>query len=231
MTRTERILCSIASGALACLLGSVVWLLSVHPIQTAVLPAEAPLLIDPGHGGEDGGAQAADGTLEKNINLAIGLDLRDMLRVCGVPAAMTRQEDISIGDPSDTTRSRKNRDMHRRLELYQTASAVISIHQNHFAQSQYHGAQMFYSGNHPDSRRLAEQLRSSVVSGLQPENKRELKQATDGIFLLYHAQCPAVLVECGFLSNPAEREQLKEPAYQQKMAWCIMIGYWNYRME
>ena len=78
---------------------------------------------------------------------------------------------------------------------------------------------------------MAEQLRSSVVSGLQPENKRELKQATDGIFLLYHAQCPAVLVECGFLSNPAEREQLKEPAYQQKMAWCIMIGYWNYRME
>ncbi len=229
MTRTQRLIGWLGGVALLCLCGGTAWLLAARP--AAVASTAPPLLIDPGHGGEDGGAQAADGTLEKNINLAIALNLRDMLRVCGVTVSMTRQEDVSIGNSDSTIRSRKSRDMHRRLELYQTASAVISIHQNHFSASRYHGAQMFYSGNHPDSRRLAEQLRCSVVSGLQPENVRELKRATDGIFLLYHAQCPAVLVECGFLSNPEEREQLKTPEYQQKMAWCIMTGYWNYRTE
>lgn len=232
MTRTQRAIGCIGGVALICLLAATVWLLPAHPASTAASPAQSLLLIDPGHGGEDGGAQAADGTLEKSINLAIGLNLRDMLRVCGISVEMTRQEDVSIGSSTDTAiRSRKSRDMHRRLELYQTASTVISIHQNHFSAAQYHGAQMFYSGNHPDSRRLAECLRSSVVSGLQPDNKRELKQATDGIFLLYHAQCPAVLVECGFLSNPEERERLKQADYQQKMAWCIMTGYWKYQTE
>lgn len=228
MTRTQQLIGWLGGAALLCLIGSAALLLSARP--AAVAPSLQPLLIDPGHGGEDGGAQSADGTLEKNINLSIALDLQDMLRVCGIPVTMTRREDVSLGESDGTVRSRKSRDMHRRLELYQTASAVISIHQNHFSASQYYGAQMFYSGNHPDSRRLAEQLRRSVVDGLQPENTRELKQATDGIFLLYHARCPAVLVECGFLSNPVEREQLKTPEYQQKMAWCIMTGYWNYRM-
>lgn len=232
MTRTQRMICCIGGAAICCLLAASLWLLSAFSVLTAASSAPRLLLIDPGHGGEDGGAQAADGTLEKNINLAVGLNLRDMLRVWGIPVEMTRQEDVSIGSPTDSTvRSRKSRDMHRRLELYQTASAVISIHQNHFSAAQYHGAQMFYSANHPDSRRLAECLRFSVVSGLQPDNTRELKQATDGIYLLYHAQCPAVLVECGFLSNPEERDQLKKAEYQQQMAWCIMTGYLRYRTE
>ena len=231
MTRIQRIVLWIGGGALLWLLITVMWLLSVRPAPAAGSALRDLLLIDPGHGGEDGGARAADGTLEKNINLAIGLDLRDMLQICGIPVAMTREEDVSIGDPGDTTRSRKSSDMHRRLELYQTASTVLSIHQNHFSAARYHGAQMFYSGNHPDSRRLAEEIRRSVVTCLQPENTRELKLATDGIFLMYHAQCPAVLVEGGFLSNDAERERLKETEYQQKIAWCILAGYLRYRTE
>ena len=117
--------------------------------------------------------------------------------------------------------------MRKRLHLYNQASLVISIHQNHFSEPKYSGTQVFYSANHPDSTVLAENIRQSVVDWVQPQNKRELKRATDGVYLLYHTTTPAILVECGFLSNPEEREKLKMPAYQQQMAFAIAAGYWN----
>ncbi len=191
--------------------------------------APAAVLIDPGHGGEDGGAAAADGTLEKNLNLAISLKLRDMLALWGFPVAMTRETDISIYDAGATTaRQMKVSDMKNRLALYEQAATVISIHENHFSVPKYAGAQVFYSGNHPDSVRLAEAIRTQILTGIQPDNRRELKKATDGIFLLYHTKTPAVLVECGFLSNPAESASLKEPAYQQKMAFAVCLGFLDY---
>ena len=199
-----------------------------HTVTQTELAANT-LLIDPGHGGEDGGTMAQDGTLEKNINLAIALELRDMLQVCGVPVSMTRQADVSIHDPDcDTVRRKKVSDMYNRLALYEQAKTVIAIHQNHYGVAKYHGAQVFYSANRPEGQLLAESVQKSLVTRLQPDNSREIKKATDGIFLLYHTKCPAILVECGFLSNPTEREQLKTSAYRQQLAFAVMAGYFEY---
>lgn len=211
---------------LAGLLCGMLTLFSASRAHPAAAERERFLLIDPGHGGRDGGAVGADGGLEKNLNLSVALQLRDMLRVLGIPVRMTRETDCSIGDAESA--GWKKSDMLARLELYRQAETVISIHQNHFSQSQYQGAQMFYSTHEPDSRRLAECLRASVVGWLQPENKRELKPATDGIFLLRHAPCPTVLVECGFLSNPQEYALLQAKDYQQKLAFSVCAGYLRY---
>ena len=190
------------------------------------------VLIDPGHGGFDGGTVAEDGTLEKHLNLAVSLYLRDLLHVCGVAVEMTRQTDVGLEtDFSATVRNKKASDMRRRLAMYEEASLVISVHQNHFSQSKYSGTQVFYSANHPDSAVLAEDIRSAVVEWIQPQNTRELKKATDSIFLLTHTTTPAVLVECGFLSNEEERNKLKTPAYQQQVAFAIMAGYWKYQTQ
>lgn len=188
------------------------------------------ILIDPGHGGFDGGAVAEDGTTEKHLNLAISLCLRDMLYVCGVAVEITRNTDVGLeADSAASVRDKKVSDMRRRLEMYNAASMVISIHQNHFSVPKYSGTQLFYSTNHPNSVTLAQCIQESVVGWIQPQNTRELKPTTDGIYLLYHATCPTVLVECGFLSNPEERDKLKTPAYQQQMAFAIMAGYWNFQ--
>ena len=189
-----------------------------------------PVLIDPGHGGFDGGTVAEDGTLEKHLNLAVSLYLRDLLYVCGVPVEMTRQTDVGLeADATATIRDKKTSDMRRRLTMYEVASLVISVHQNHFSQSKYSGTQVFYSANHPDSAVLAENIRSAVVEWIQPQNTRELKRATDSIFLLSHTTTPTVLVECGFLSNYDERSKLKMPAYQQQLAFAVAAGYWKYQ--
>lgn len=200
--------------------------------STTVSPCAGAVLIDPGHGGFDGGAVAADGTAEKHLNLAIALCLRDLLHVCGVPVEMTRQTDAGLEeDSSKPIREKKSTDMRRRLAMYNEASLVISVHQNHFSVPKYSGAQVFYSPNHPDSALLAQAVRKAVVGWVQPQNTREVKQATDGIFLLYHTTTPAVLVECGFLSHPEECEKLKTPAYQQQMAFAIAAGFWNYQTQ
>ena len=198
--------------------------------DTDALPHGGSVLIDPGHGGFDGGAVADDGTTEKHLNLAISLYLRDLLYVCGVPVTMTRQTDVGLeNDSSISIREKKSSDMRRRLAMYDEAALVISVHQNHFSAPKYSGTQLFYSVNHPDSVLLAQSVRDSVVGWIQPQNTRELKKATDGIFLLHHTTAPTVLVECGFLSNPEEREKLKTPAYQQQLAFAVMAGYWNYQ--
>ena len=190
------------------------------------------VLIDPGHGGFDGGAVADDGTLEKHINLVIALYLRDMLYICGVPVTMTRSTDNGLeADSSASIRDRKVSDMRHRLSMYDGAALVLSIHQNQFSQSQYSGAQVFYSANHSDSLLLAQSIRTSIVNGVQPDNTRETKKATDGIYLLYHTRVPAVLIECGFLSNPEERDTLKSPVYQQRFAFAVAAGYWYFQSQ
>ena len=199
-----------------------------RPVSTSV--QEGTVLIDPGHGGFDGGAVAQDGTTEKHLNLSIALCLRDLLYVCGVPVAMTRDTDVGLeADTSASVREKKVSDMRNRLALYEQASLVISLHQNQFSVPKYSGTQVFYSPNHSESGVLAQAVRESVVRSIQPQNTRELKMATDGIYLLYHTQTPAILVECGFLSNPEERDKLKTPAYQQQMAFAVAGGYWCYQ--
>lgn len=197
-----------------------------------VAPTYESVLIDPGHGGFDGGASAADGTYEKDINLFISLCLRDMLTVCGVSVQMTRETDVSTSTQSEgTIRNRKVNDLQNRLQMYEDAALAISIHQNHFSSSKYRGTQIFYSTNHPQSVTIADAMQQSVVRWLQTDNTRQIKPVTDGIYLLSNTSTPAVLVECGFLSNAEETELLKKDDYRQQLAWTLLLGYFDYQCE
>lgn len=205
---------------------TVAILLSAFSDLTASSTVTAYILIDPGHGGEDGGTVAIDGTTEKHINLAISSRLYDLFILFGFDTAITRRTDTSIHAPNcDTTREKKVSDMRNRLTMYEQADTVISIHQNHFSAPQYAGAQVFYSAADPRSKSLAESVQSSIIHLLQPDNNRQIKKATDGIYLLHHTSRCAILVECGFLSNPTERERLKDNVYQQHLAIAVFHGY------
>ncbi len=192
------------------------------------------IVVDAGHGGEDGGAVGTAGTLEKTINLQIAHCLQAYLEQEGFRVVMTREEDESIGDASLTTvAQRKRSDTKKRVEIVQGAGEclLVSIHQNFFSESRYDGAQVFYSANRPESAVLAEAIRSSIVERLQPENHRQNKEDNGSIYLLKNSPVPAVLVECGFLSNPPEEEKLGEAEYQQKMAAAIGEGILSYCEE
>ncbi|MEE0858216.1 MAG: N-acetylmuramoyl-L-alanine amidase [Acutalibacteraceae bacterium] len=189
------------------------------------------IIIDAGHGGEDGGAVAGDGTNEKDINMQIAQNLNTMFQSGGFKTVMTRTSDIAIYDEGcSTIKDKKVSDMHNRLEIFNKDenSIIISIHQNKFEQEKYNGTQLFYSPNNEKSEVLAESIRLSVTGMLQPDNTRENKKATKDIYLLYNCKQPSVIVECGFLSNNAELEKLKTEDYQQQMAFSIYCGCIEY---
>lgn len=189
------------------------------------------VIIDAGHGGEDGGCVAQDGTIEKNINLSISKKLSEMLRKNGFNVKEIRTDDISIySDNANTISQKKTSDLHNRLEIFNSSenNVVISIHQNQFSDSSYYGTQVFYSKNNEDSKILADSIQKSVTELLQKDNKRECKQADKNIYLLDNATVPAVIVECGFLSNESEREKLKTEEYQNEMAYAICLGFLEY---
>nr|WP_228725071.1 N-acetylmuramoyl-L-alanine amidase [Caproicibacter fermentans] len=205
----------------------------IDQIASTLESSQAPktVVIDAGHGGEDGGASGSSGIPEKEINLSISKDLEQLLTVSGYHVVMTRTSDTSIGDNTlGTIRERKVSDMHERLKILQKQGncIFISIHQNYFTQSQYNGTQIFYSKNNAESKPLAEDLRAKVMELLQKDNKRQAKPATSSIFLLWEAKVPAVLVECGFLSNAEEETKLKDPVYQKKIAFAIYSGFLDY---
>lgn len=185
------------------------------------------IVVDAGHGGEDGGAVGVNGLVEKEINLAIALALADDLKASNFPVVLVRDSDYSVGDQTlSTVAERKRSDTKRRVQLVEETGdcILVSIHQNQFSQSQYKGAQMFYSPNDSESALLAECIRQSVVGSLQPENTRQNKEAGEDIYLLTHCQVPGVIVECGFLSNPEEANLLGQEEYQQDMAAAIYNG-------
>lgn len=189
------------------------------------------VLIDAGHGGVDGGAVASDGTEEKHINLQIALLLEQQLGAMGIRTAMTRTTDESIHDSSaQTIREKKVSDIHNRMQLIEETENCIfvSIHQNKFSDTSLNGTQVFYSPNTTASAQLAQTIQTSVRSLLQTENTREIEKSGSSIYLLYYARKPAVLVECGFLSNTAELEKLKEGTYQKQLAFCIAAGILEY---
>lgn len=188
------------------------------------------VIIDAGHGGEDGGTQASDGTIEKDINLSIAQILRDMLVQGGFEVEMIREEDISVGDNSlETVRERKRSDLEKRVEIYNSDenNIVLSIHQNNFSENKYNGTQIFYSDN-TESQELSEYIRQAVVGLVQPDNERQCKPADDSIFVLRNAKVPAIIIECGFLSNPQELEKLKDYEYQKEIAFAIYMGFAEY---
>lgn len=189
------------------------------------------VIIDAGHGGPDGGTSADDGTLEKDLNLQIAIKLNESLNSMGIKTVMIRTEDISVHDASaNTIRQKKVSDLKNRLKIINETenSIFVSIHQNHFSDSRYSGTQVFYSKNNPQSSVLADCIRQSVISDLQKENTRETKQSGTDIYLLYHAESPAVMVECGFLSNINESKNLKNENYQKELAFVLALGISDY---
>lgn len=193
----------------------------IHPAKTVI--------IDAGHGGEDGGAVAVDGTVEKNINLKIALQTAKFLKLYGFDVIMTRESDIST---SNGEKYIKREDLENRLNLMKEnpKSVFVSIHLNKFTTSAAKGSQVFYS-KVENSKKLGDIIQNTIITNLQPQNKRVNKQATSSTYLLYNAVVPAVLVECGFLSNEAELKLLKDKDYQQKLAFCIACGISEYFKE
>ncbi len=192
------------------------------------------IIIDAGHGGEDGGAIGADGTNEKNINIEIALKLNEILTVMGYKTRMVRTMDISIhNEGANTLREKKVSDIRNRtaiMDEYENC-LYVSIHQNKYDDSRIWGAQTFYSPNNETSKALAQFIQTSIATDIQPDNKRMIKESGTSIYVLYNATKPAVMVECGFISNPNELSQLKTEEYQSKMAFSIMAGIINYNIS
>ena len=204
---------------------------SAQPANASIPKKESVVIIDAGHGGEDGGAVAADGTVEQLINLQIAKYLEAQLQVLGIKTVMTRTTEDSIHSlDADSTRERKVSDIHNRMKIMEeTDNAVfVSIHQNKYESGSQWGTQVFYSPNTTSSAALADCIQKSVVSTLQPDNKREIKKSGSSIYLLYYAKKTAVLVECGFLSNPQETAKLKDEAYQKQLAFSVALGILEY---
>ena len=196
-------------------------------ISDAVSPDGVTVIIDAGHGGEDGGAVAEDKTEEKDINLAIALMLDEELKSRGVVTLLTRDTDKALYSGNvKTLREKKVSDLHNRMKIMEKTenSIFVSIHQNSYTSSKYSGTQVFYSPNNDAARTLASAIQSSVVNGLQPGNNRVIKECTSSVYLIYNAVRPAVLVECGFMTNPGELDKLKTEEYQRSMAHCIADG-------
>lgn len=185
------------------------------------------IVLDAGHGGADGGCVSVNNKCEKDINLNILLSLRDMLSVMGYEPQCTREEDKSIHDEGiEGLAKQKKSDMDNRLAIinkYENAIAV-SIHQNQFTDEKYSGAQMFYSPKITGSEKLASIMQKQFVSKLQPDNTRETKPVDNELFLLDNAKCPAVMIECGFLSNHEEAAKLEDENYQKQVAFTIFSG-------
>lgn len=188
---------------------------------------EQVLIIDPGHGGEDGGATAADGTCEAEINLAVALRLEELARLVGQPTAMTRREDVSLhGDGGSTVRERKIADLKNRTAFCDTVPGgiLVSIHQNSLPGAPgVHGAQVFYGGAE-GSEALALALQGAVNQSINVQRPKTARASGDAVYLLKHAACPAVLVECGFLSNQEETALLKSAEHQKRLATAILAG-------
>ena len=185
------------------------------------------VILDAGHGGEDGGAVSSRGYFEKDLNLALCRQMEVLLKANGVDTVMTRREDILLYDKSADYQGRKKAlDLlaRRRIGEETADSLFVSIHMNSYPIAKYHGLQVWYSPNNEGSLEVADRIQSTVAKNLQPENDRQIKAAGSNIYLLHHLSSPAVLVECGFLSNPEEAERLNDPAYQKQLAFLITLS-------
>lgn len=189
------------------------------------------IIVDAGHGGEDGGAIGIDGTVEKNINLDIALKLEKILKLYGYNVIMTRTQDAMTCDENlKSIRQKKVSDIHNRFKIIEENpnALFVSIHQNKFESTSQWGTQVFYSKNNEKSKLLADNIQTSITENIQMKNKRVTKKTGTEIFLLYHSTIPSVLVECGFLSNYDDLNKLKTDIYRKEMAILIADGILKY---
>lgn len=180
------------------------------------------ILIDPGHGGVDGGAESKGGTIEKNINLSVSLKLRDRLNRLGYTVVMTREEDKGLYTEGGSLNKKKVEDLNNRCKIKRESNCdiFVSIHQNFFEQSYYSGAQVWYSKNE-DSERLAHTIQQNFKKDLNRKNNRVEKLGSTYKILRCYCSIPSVIIECGFLTNPQEEKKLITEEYQDKITESI----------
>lgn len=204
---------------LYCLICSI-WKFGETRTVSSLQISSPTIVIDAGHGGEDCGALAPSGIKESDVNLAFALKLEKILALCGMKCQMIRTDDAAVSSQGETIRERKRSDLNNRVEMInRTDGILVSIHQNHFSDRKYHGAQVFYADT-AGSKELAVELQSLLRSALDPSNRREIKRA-ESVFIMKKIQCTGILVECGFLSNPGEETLLLDSAYQTKLSAVI----------
>lgn len=189
--------------------------------------AEKVVAIDSGHGGIDPGKIGVGGIYEKDINLAISVKLKKLLEQSGITVIMTRSDDNGLYNESDT--NKKASDMKKRCSIINesNADAVVSIHQNSYVSGESRGAQVFYYKQSAEGKKLAGIIQRHIVNEADTTNKR-VEKADSTYYLLLHTNVPAVIVECGFLSNPEEAGKLNSDSYQQKIAGSIYNGLMEY---
>ena len=215
----------------AALLLAIAALVQQSRSAAANASTEPPVLvIDAGHGGADGGASAADGTLESDINLDIALRLEALARFWGAKTLMTRTgQNIAYPSDAGSIAEKKIADQHARLGLVNNTpgAVLLSIHQNKYPAPSPHGIQVFY-GSVPGSDALAELTQANLTALLCPDNRRVAAPADKGVYLMKNANCTAVLVECGFLSNPGDLADLRDGGYRMKLAAVMLGSYLQY---
>ena len=191
-----------------------------------VIPVRAApvFVLDAGHGGADGGAVSTSGVYESDINLDVALRLRDVFALLGCDVVMTRRDEASLADdPAASLRQQKVSDTQNRVALVNSVerAQLISIHQNSLpGHPSVRGAQAFYSAT-DGSGELAEKIQQALNKVINVENNKNIKPISRDVYLMNHVTCPAVLVECGFLSNDSETERLQEASYQTLLAVTI----------
>ncbi|MBQ7407296.1 MAG: N-acetylmuramoyl-L-alanine amidase [Clostridia bacterium] len=184
------------------------------------------IVLDAGHGGEDCGAIGKNGVFEKDLNLLITKELGRQLSELGYEVLYTRKEDHLLYKEEENIKGlRKIYDLKNRVKFASEKENAIfvSIHMNAFSDEKYSGLQVFFSKNHEQSRALANAVQLQVKEKIQPENRRSIKEGT-GMYLMENLYCPAILIECGFLSNAEECEKLCEKEYQNKLCFSILCG-------
>lgn len=207
--------------------------LLLRPAVRSVFSPETPqgriVVIDAGHGGADGGAASADGSMnESQVNLQVTRRLAQLLLFCGEQVALTRTDENDLSSPdASTIREKKTSDLKNRAAAINGSGAdiLISIHQNSFPQQpSVHGAQVFYNtADH--SRELALSVQQSLNQVVNSTKERNIKAIDSSVYLMNHVNCTAILVECGFLSNSTEAQQLCTDEHQKKLALSIAAGY------
>lgn len=191
--------------------------------EMAALPRKYRIIIDAGHGSPDGGAISCTGKPESSYNLEIALRMNDLLHLLGYETIMIRTEDVSVYTEGSSIGAKKVSDLKNRVSVCNGTEngILLSIHQNTFPDGKYSGSVVLY-GNIPGSRELAEQIQGNLIKILNPGSNRRCKPA-DGIYLMERVKCPAVLIECGFLSNVAEEAMLRTDSYQKKLC-CVIVS-------
>jgi len=186
------------------------------------------IVVDAGHGGSDPGKVGVNDALEKDINLAIAKLVREALESRGFTVIMTREDDVTLAEENGSE-SGKAVDMRKRVELVNKSKAdiFVSVHQNSYSDGSVKGPQVFYYASSEEGEVFAEVMQLQLNEGLQIKRPRS-KKANDGYYMLKKSEVPAIIVECGFLSNYEEAEKLCDTAYQKLLADQIVIGICTY---